>query len=282
MEGIVVDSHQHFWDPKRFEYVWMTPKVQPLLRSFLPEHLKPLLKQNGVHRTVVVQAISSNAEGRWLLDLASANEFIAGVVTWCDLKSPNLGKDLDLLQRHPKFKGVRHQIEDEPNEAWMTREDVLLGLTELERREIPYDLLVRQCHLKYVPLVRERCPSLRLVINHIAKPKIAERQFDDWALELERVAELPEVWCKLSGMNTEADWKSWTSDDLRPYVEHVVKQFGPNRVMFGSDWPVCILAGTYERTVNALREALGTTPPAIADRIWGANACEFYRLSSPN
>jgi L-fuconolactonase len=275
---MVVDSHQHFWDPDRFDYVWMNLNVQPLIRSFLPEDILPLLSQSGVHRTVVVQAISSLAEARWLLDLASANEFIGGVVTWCDLTSASLGKDLDTLQSHPKFKGVRHQIEDEPDDAWITREDVLMGLSELERRGIPYDLLVRPRHLKFLPVVRERCPHLKLVIDHIAKPRIAEREIDAWARDLERVAELPDVWCKLSGMNTEANWKGWTPSDLLPYAKHVVDRFGYERVMFGSDWPVCTLAGTYQQTVDALQEILGPLPESETCKVWGGNASEFYQL----
>ncbi len=276
---MVVDAHQHFWDPDRFHYPWMTREgLHALKRSFLPEHLKPLLSAAGVNRTVIVQAISSSGEAQWLLDLASANEFLAGVVVWADLRSHDLAKELDKLQSHPKFKGVRHQIEDEPDDAWMVRDDVLEGLAELERRDIPYDLLVHTRHLKYVPLVRERCPRLKLVVDHIAKPRIAKREFEEWALEIERVARLPGIWCKLSGMNTEAKWDSWTAEDLRPYVQHVVKQFDPDRVMFGSDWPVCTLAGTYQQTVESLQQALGPLPEPQARRLWCESACEFYQL----
>jgi L-fuconolactonase len=278
MSYTVVDAHQHCWDPDRFDYFWMTAKVQPLVRPFLPEHLRPLLSEAGVDRTVLVQAISSYAEGRWLLELASANEFIAGVVTWADLTSSALAKELDGLQLHPKFKGVRHQIEEESDDAWMVREDVLRGFAELERRGIPFDLLVKPRHLKHVSAVRERCPRLRLVVDHIGKPRIAERSFDEWARHLERVSELPDVWCKLSGMNTEADWKTWTPDDLRPYVKHVVDKFGYNRVMFGSDWPVCNLAGNYQQVIEALRGVLGPLPDQEAEKLWGRAAIEFYRL----
>ncbi len=274
----VVDAHQHYWDPNRFKYVWMSPKVQPLVRAFLPADLKPLLTAAGVHQTIVVQAISSDEEADWLLDLASANEFIAGIVAWCDLESPLLGTRLDKLQQHPKFRGVRHQVEDESDDTWIVQPDVLSGLAELERRDIPYDLLVRPRHLKYIARVREHCPELRLVINHIAKPQIAEGVFEPWATDIAAVAKLPKVWCKLSGMNTEANWRTWTVEDLRPYVSHVVEQFGYNRVMFGSDWPVCTLAGTYQQTVDALREILGQISEAAASSVWGGNAAEFYGL----
>jgi L-fuconolactonase len=276
---MVVDAHQHFWDPGRLHYFWMTGEaLQPLMRSFLPADLKPLLTQAGVERTVIVQAISSAEEARWLLELASANEFVAGVVTWADLRSQELAQELDKLQAHPKFKGVRHQMENETDDAWMVRNDVLKGLAELERREIPYDLLVHTQHLKYVSVLRERCPRLKLVVDHIAKPRIADREFDEWARQMERVSQLPDIWCKLSGMNTEAKWNAWTADDLRPYVQHVVKQFGLDRVMFGSDWPVCTLAGTYQQVVDSLQHALGHLSDSEARKVWGENACEFYRL----
>lgn len=276
---MVVDAHQHFWDPGRLHYFWMSgEKLQPLKRSFLPAHLTPLLSPSGVARTVVVQAISSAEEADWLLELAAANEFVAGVVTWADLRSKHLAKELDKLHGHPKFKGIRHQIENEADDAWMIRDDVLQGFAELERRNIPYDLLVHTRHLKYVHIVRERCPRLKLVVDHIAKPRIAEREFDEWAWELEQVARLPNVWCKLSGMNTEAHWDAWTPEDLRPYVQHVVKHFGVDRLMFGSDWPVCTLAGTYQQVVEALHQTLGPLPESAARKVWGENACTFYQL----
>jgi L-fuconolactonase len=275
---MIVDAHQHFWDPSRFQYFWMTPAVQPLIRPFLPQHLRPLLAPAEVARTVIVQAISSAAEAQWLLELASSNEFIAGVVTWADLPNKGLAKELDKLQTHPMFKGVRHQIENEPDDAWMVREDVLSGFTELERRVIPYDLLVHTRHLRYIPLVRERCPRLKLVVDHLAKPRIAEREFDEWASQLEQVSRLPDIWCKLSGMTTEAKWDAWTPDDLRPYVQHVIGQFGLDRVIFGSDWPVCTLAGSYRQVADALRQALGPLSEGDARKLWGENACKFYKL----
>jgi L-fucono-1,5-lactonase len=199
-------------------------------------------------------------------------------VTWADITNPRLARNLDELQSHPKFKGIRHQIEEETDDAWMVRADVLRGFEELERRHIPYDLLVKPRHLKYVSRVRKHCPRLKLVVDHIAKPRIAERKFDEWADDLTRVAKLTDVWCKLSGMNTEAEWKSWTPADLKPYVQHVVEVFGYDRVMFGSDWPVCMLAGTYEQVVSALKEALGPLPTLVAHKIWSGNAAQFYQI----
>ena len=278
MSELVVDAHQHFWDVGRFQYPWMTPQVDSLRRNFLPRDLKPLLAQAGVDRTILVQAQHSLEESRWFLEMAGANDFIAGAVVWVDLTSPSLGRDLDEFQRHPKFKGVRHIIEDEPDDAWVVREVVLAGLGELERRGIPYDLLVQPRHLNYIPRLRDRCPGLKLVVDHIAKPPIAQGKMDGWDRDMETVARLPQLWCKLSGMVTEANWHTWTPDDLKPYVEHVVKQFGTDRLLFGSDWPVCTLAGSYQQVVDALRHALGPLGEAEAAKIWGGNARRFYQL----
>jgi L-fuconolactonase len=278
---MIIDAHQHFWDPARFEYFWMTDGVKTLRRPFLPEHLRPLLAQSGVGRTVIVQAISSVDEAYWLLDLASGSEFVAGVVTWANLQSQELPRELDELQSHPKFKGVRHQIEVESDDAWMVRENVLVGLAELERREIPFDLLVQTRHLKYIHHIREWCPRLKLVVDHMAKPRIGEREFDVWAEEIERISKLPGIWCKLSGMITEARWDRWAPDDLRPYVRHAVNQFGLNRVMFGSDWPVCTLAGSYQQVVDALHLTLGPQSEEEARKVWSQTACEFYHLAKP-
>jgi L-fuconolactonase len=275
---VMVDAHQHFWDIDRFHYPWMTPTVEVLRRNFLPQNLKPLLAPAGIDRTVVVQAVHSLEESRWLLGISSGCEFVEGAVVWVDLTSPSLGKDLDELQAHQKFRGVRHQIEDEPDDAWMVHKEVIRGLQELQRRSVPFDLLVRPRHLKYIPQLWDRCPDLKLVLDHIGKPLIRQGDFDGWAREIETLAGLPNVWCKLSGMITEADWKNWAPDTLKPYVQHVVDHFGNDRLMFGSDWPVCTLAGSYQQVVDTLRQVLGRLPPAEEKRIWGGNACDFYCL----
>lgn len=274
----IIDAHQHFWDPSRFSYPWMGEKVQVISRPILPGELEPVLCANGVVGTVVVQAISSHEEARWLLSLAYEHAFIAGVVTWCDLRSPYLGAILDELQAHPKFKGVRHQIEDEKVERWMLQEDVIHGFHELARRGIPYDMLVRPRHLQFIPEVCERCPDLQLVVDHIAKPPIAAGLFDDWARDLETVANGSRIWCKLSGLNTEAKWDQWTPADLKPYVQHALGCFGAERTMYGSDWPACLLAGSYTQTMNALKEALGPLSAEDERRIWAENSRQFYRL----
>jgi L-fucono-1,5-lactonase len=278
MRAKVVDAHQHFWDVRRFKYWWLTPERKVLHRNFLPEDLKPLLGQTDVQLTVAVQAHPSLAEAYWLLELASANDFMAGVVGWVDLAGHNVGKDLDKLQRYPKFKGIRHPIEAEPNDEWMLRTDVLEGLGELERRGIPFDLIIHPRHLKYLPRLREKCPRLKLVIDHIALPPIAEKKMDGWDRDIEMVAQLPDVWCKLSGMIHQAGPKDWKPSDLKPYVDHVVKQFGYDRLMFGTDWPICTLAVSYQQVIDALRVVLGPIRKEDASRVWGRSAQRFYDI----
>ena len=188
-----MDTHQHFWDIDRFEYWWLTPDRKVLRRNFLPEDLKPLLSEAGVDLTVAVQAHNSLEEAHWLLRMASAHDFLAGVVGWVDLTSPNLGRDLDELQQHPKFKGVRHSIEAEPDDAWMLGDAAGRGLAELARREIPYDLVIWPRHVKYLPQLREKHPRLKLVIDHIALTPIATGKLDVWDRDMEIAAHLPDI-----------------------------------------------------------------------------------------
>ena len=274
-----IDAHQHFWDPARFPYAWMPPPPSPLLRPFLPEDLAPLLEQNRFDGSVAVQAHTSLDETDWLLQLARDNPRVKGVVGWVDLQDPQLGTTLDRLQRDPKFRGVRHPVHDEADHAWLLRPAVLQGLRELARRKIPYDLLIRPPHLSLIPQLVEQVPDLRLVIDHIAKPRIAAQQMDPWSEDLATVARLPQVYCKLSGMITEADPVKWESAGLAPYVQHVVRCFNPDRLMFGSDWPVCLLAGSWKQVLAAFTQAIGATPVGVRERILGLTAIEFYGLT---
>ncbi len=275
-----IDAHQHFWDISRFRYPWMPEGESPLRRNFYPRDLEPILKRNRFEGSVVVQANVTFDETRWLLELAEAHEFIRGVVGWVNLTDPRLGATLDDLQRHPKFKGVRHLVHDEPDVNWLMREDVLGGLKELARRGIPYDLLLRPPHLPLVPRVAERIPELRMVIDHIAKPLIAARRMDGWAEDMEAASRIPRVYCKLSGMITEDDPRGWKAEHLRPYVQRVLSLFGPDRLMFGSDWPVCTLAGTWKEVLAASTQAVGPLGVEVREKLLGRTAERFYGLSS--
>ncbi len=274
-----IDAHQHYWDPAKVDYFWMPPDHPVLSRAYGPEDLEPILERNNFNGSVVVQAAHDPREAAWLLDLASRHDSILGVVAWADLTSPDLPHVLDRLQPHPKFKGIRHLVQDEPDVNWILRDDVIAGLKELERRSIPYDILVKPPQLHVVEPLCEKVPNLPVVIDHIAKPYIADRIFDGWAQQMERIAAIPHVHVKLSGMITEAKHDSWTSDDLRPYVQHVYSLFGPDRLMFGSDWPVCLLAaGSWKEALAAFTQALGAKGEEPRLKILGETAARFYRL----
>ena len=270
----MIDSHQHFWQVGRFDYPWMSEDLGVLYRDYLPADLAPILQQNGVRKTVLVQASNSVAETRWLLELADANDFIAGVVGWVDLESSEIE-----LSAHPKFKGVRHLVESEPNDDWLVQPSVLSGLRKLSERGLSYDLLVHTRHLKHVHRVAESCPDLALVIDHLAKPPIARNEIKEWSNALGPLARYPNVHCKLSGLVTEANWNSWQSDDLRPFVDCALEFFGVDRMMFGSDYPVCLLAASYDRVLDSFQEILKDHSDADREKIFSTNAAKFYRLN---
>ena len=275
---MLTDSHQHFWQVGRFDYPWMSSDLGVLYRDYLPHDLQPILESNGVTKTVLVQASNSVAESQWLLKLADENSFIAGVVGWVDLMSPIVGAQLDDLSAHRKFKGVRHLVESEPNDDWLVQPSVLSGLRQLSRYGLSYDLLVHTRHLKYVPQVVESAPELAFVIDHLAKPPIAKNEIKEWSQALKPLASYPNVHCKLSGLVTEANWRSWQTDELRPYVEYALELFGVDRLMFGSDYPVCLLAASYDRVLDAFQTILESLGDADREKIFSSNAAKFYGL----
>ncbi len=274
----IIDSHQHFWQVGRFDYPWMSSDVEVLYRDYLPPALEPLLERNGVAKTVLVQASNSVAESRWLLSLADAYPFIAGVVGWVDLARPTVGQELAELTAHPKFKGVRHLVESEPADGWLSQPEVVRGLQQVGAYEASYDLLVHTRHLKHVRTVAESCPELSLVVDHMAKPPIAQGEIKEWTRELKPVADYKNVSCKLSGLVTEASHSTWHTDDLRPFVECALELFGTERLMFGSDYPVCLLAASYDRVLDAFQEILKQLDEQERQQIFADNARRFYRL----
>lgn len=256
------------------------PKGESVLRrNYLPEDLSPILEQHNFDGSVVVQANVVLDETWWLLDLAAASEKIKGVVAWVDLTDPQVGRTLDLCLKHPKFKGVRHIVHDEPDKRWLLRSDVIEGLRELATRDIPYDLLLRPPHLPFIPELADRVPGLRMVIDHVAKPLIASREMEPWARDMETVSRIPGMHCKISGMITEADHGAWQAHDLQPYVQHVLKLFPAERLMFGSDWPVCKLAGSWKQVLAAFTQACGPLPQTEREKILGGTAVRFYGLA---
>jgi L-fuconolactonase len=280
---VVVDSHQHFWDLERFDYPWLTDDLQPLRRNFGPDDLEPLLAERGVDRTVVVQAISSVDETRYLLEVAACTEFVAGVVGWVDLADPGVGAVVAELQEgegEQQLVGIRHQVHDEADPDWLLRDDVQRGLSEVARAGLSYDLLVRPRELPAALRTARAHPELRLVVDHIAKPPIRDGEIEEWSRLMAPLARLENVCCKLSGMVTEAGWETWKPADLVPYVERVVEWFGEDRLMFGSDWPVCLLAASYGEAIDALDLALGDLGDCARAKLYGGNALAFYRLRS--
>jgi len=272
---MILDAHQHFWQVGRFDYPWMTRDLGVLYRDYLPGE-----PQDGVDQIVVVQASNSVAESRWLLSLADEHDFIAGVVGWVDLASTDVDEQLAELTVHPRFKGVRHLVESEPEDDWLVQPAVISGLQRLARHGLTYDLLVHTRHLRHARTVAEKCPDLWLVIDHLAKPPIAKHGFKEWAREFKPLAAYPNMYCKLSGLVTEANWNSWTADDLRPYVECALDAFGAKRLMFGSDHPVCLLASPYARVLESFQEILAGIAEEDRNLIFAENARTFYRLNN--
>lgn len=275
---MIVDSHQHFWQLGRFDYPWMSPELGVLYRDYLPSHLESILKKCGVAKTVLVQASNSLAETHWLLSLAEGYSFIAGVVGWVDLTDAGLERELAILVANPKFKGLRHLVESEPAEDWLAQPSVLQGLRTLATFGVSYDLLVHTRHLKYARTVAESCPELRLVIDHMAKPPIAGGEIREWSQQIKSLAASPNVYCKMSGLVTEANHNSWRSEDLRPFVERAFEYFGPGRMLFGSDWPVCLLAATYDQVLESFQSILAGLSEPDRKAVFGENAADFYQL----
>lgn len=275
-----IDAHQHFWQlAQPFDYRWLdAPALAPIKRDYLPEHLAPRIRRAGVERTIFVQTQHDLAENRWALGLAERHAFIAGIVGWVDLASPDCQRQLDELRQHPKFLGVRHVTQDEPDDDFILRAEVLRGLRVLQQHGVPFDLLFHVRHLRHAAALARQLPALPLVIDHLAKPRIKDRAVDDWLPALRAAAAFPNVYCKLSGLVTEADWQHWTPADLKPYVQSALDLFGPQRCMFGSDWPVCELAATYEQVHAALVEALGPISPHERADIFGGTATRCYKL----
>ena len=279
---MIIDSHQHFWQLSQpFDYGWLLlPEHRPICRDYLPADLKPHLDSVGVERTILVQTQHDPQETRWALQLAEENEFIAGVVGWIDLCSESCEDDLLEFKERPKFVGVRHIVQDEPDEHFIVRPEFLRGLKVLEHHRVPYDLLIRTQHLKHVVTLGHNLTELPMVIDHLAKPKILDSLLDGWDAELRAVAKFPNFVCKLSGLVTEANWNHWKPADLKPYVDTALEAFGPERCMFGSDWPVLELAGSYEQIHNALVDVLGPVSDSVRDMVFGGTAQNFYGLNT--
>jgi L-fuconolactonase len=274
----IVDTHVHFWDLNRFGYFWLKPEYGILYQTYLPEQIRAEMDKAGVSQGIFVQANHLLEENDWVLDLAKTHTWIAGMVGWVDLTHAHVGDVLDAYVRHPRFKGVRHLIHEEPDDRWLLRADLQPGLHALAERGLTFDLVALPRHLPYLPEVISRHPGLNFVIDHMAKPPIASGDLDSWARDLEAVSAFPNVMCKVSGLITEATPKAWTPEELKPAIQVGVDLFGFDRLMFGGDWPVSLLASSYQQVVGATRAALPDASQEALAKFWSGNATRFYRL----
>lgn len=273
-----IDSHQHFWHYHPVKEGWITDDMAVIQRDFLPSDLEPLLDANGVSGCVAVQADQSEAETTFLLDLADQYPFIRGVVGWVDLQAADVSDRLAHFARRPKLKGVRHIVQGEGDLRFLLRPGFMAGIEALAAYRLTYDLLVKPHQLDAVAEFVAGFPSQPFVIDHLAKPYIKAGVREPWATQLSAIAKHNHVYCKLSGMVTEADWTAWKPADFVFYVKHILEVFGPERVMFGSDWPVCNVAARYDEVVGLVGQAVGHLSSREQERIWHRNAVDFYNL----
>ena len=279
---MMIDAHHHLWKYNPEEYEWIDDSMSVLKRDYLPEDMEPELQLTGVSGTVVVQARQSLEETRCLLEMADKHSFIKGVVAWVDLCSPGLKRELEEFAVKPKFVGVRHVIHDEADDDFMLRPDFMRGIAQLEAYNLSYDLLVFPRHLQHVLKLVKAFPGQRFVLDHLGKPLIKTRVLEPWRSDIARLAAHPNVWCKLSGMVTEADLKQWQYKDLLPYMKMVLDSFGPDWVMLGSDWPVCKLAAEYSEVMKIVPEFIASLNKMDQAKILYQNAIDCYQLKIEN
>lgn len=278
---MIVDAHHHFWDPGTADYPWLTDELAVIRRPFTPDDLAPELAAAGVDATVLVQTRSSQDETARFLELAAATPFIRGVVGWVDLTDPAVADAIATLRAGPagdRLVGIRHQVHDEPDADWLLRADVVGGIRAVGAAGLAYDLLLRPRELPAALELAGRLPDVRFVIDHLAKPPIATGELEPWRSRIAAFAPFEHVACKVSGLVTEADWSSWTPADLQPFVDHAIDVFGPERLVFGSDWPVCLLAATYAQVVGVARTTLSGLTDREQAAVMGANATRIYGL----
>ncbi len=273
-----IDAHQHYWHYSPAKYAWINDEMGVLKSDHLPERLAPLLAAAGLDGTVAVQARHAVDETAWLLELADKNPFIKGVVGWVDLASPGLESQLARLAAHPKFRGVRHVLQDEPDDRFMLRAEFLRGIEKLASFDLVYDILIFPRHLPVAVELVQRFPEQSFVLDHIAKPFIKDHMMNPWREQIQELSSCGNVTCKVSGMVTEADWHNWQPADFRPYLDVVFSAFGPERLMFGSDWPVCTVAGSYSQVVELVVDYARTLSPDEQAEIWGGTAARIYGL----
>ncbi len=274
-----LDAHQHFWKYDAAQYPWI-PVGSPLHADRLPQDLAPELDTAQLDASIAVQARQTLEESRWLLELADASPRIAGVVGWVDLRAPDVAGQLAKFAPHPKFVGVRHVVQDEPDDNFMLQPDFLRGIAALQEFDLAYDILIYPRQLPAAIELVRRFPDQRFVLDHIAKPPVKAGEISPWREQIRELAQAPNLVCKVSGIVTEADHQSWQPADIRPYFDVVFEAFSPDRLMFGSDWPVCLLAGSYEQVYRLVDEYIGVLSSTQREAILGKTAARFYQVDA--
>jgi L-fuconolactonase len=274
-----IDAHQHFWSYNQREYDWIDETMASIRRDFLPADLKPQLEHTGFEGSVLVQVRQTLDETRWLLELAEKNPFILGVVGWVDLRSPRVRADLESFAGKSKLVGIRHIVQAEPDD-FLLDADFLRGIAVLEEFDLAYDILIYTKHLSVAAEFVKRFPRQRFVLDHLGKPPIKSGAVDLWASGIRELASFPNVYAKVSGLVTEADWQAWKPEDVRPYLDVAFESFGAKRLMIGSDWPVCTVAASYARVVNLVKDYMSNYAAEDREAVLGGNAANFWRLKS--
>ncbi len=277
---MLIDAHHHLWQYNARDYVWMTDAHDALRRDFLIPELEQVTGPSGVDATVAVQARQTIEETEWLLDLAARHPFIRGVVGWVPLADPAVDAHLERFAANPRLRAVRHVLHDEPDDNYILRPDFNRGVSLLKRCNLAYDILIFARHLPQTMAFVDRHPSQVFIVDHIAKPRIKDRIVSPWRENLRELARRENVFCKLSGMATEADWEHWTKQDLEPYFDAVLSAFGPARLLFGSDWPVVNVAGGYTKWISALHSLIAGLSPAEQAAIRSTTAIAAYKLAA--
>lgn len=273
-----IDAHQHFWQFNPVKDSWITDDMQVIRQDFFPADLQPVLQQNGMDGCVAVQADQSEEQNAFLLDLAGQNPFIKGIVGWVDLQAKNIEERLQYYQQFKAMKGFRHILQSESNRALMLEPEFKYGISLLHKYDFTYDILILPDQLKYAGKLVKQFPQQKFVLDHMAKPFIKNGKIDNWAAEIELLARYENVFCKVSGMVTEADWRSWTPDTFTRYLDVIFNSFGTRRVMFGSDWPVCLVAATYAQVKDIIYQYAQRFSADDRKKIFGGNAITFYNL----
>ncbi len=273
-----IDSHHHLWKYTKEDYGWIGPGMEAIGRDFLPPDLKKVLDAGGIDGAVAVQASQTLHETEWLLQLAEANNFMRGVVGWVPFIDADVEKHIAKYAKHKKLKGFRHVLQDEADDFYISRVDFNNGISKLKKYNLIYDILIFERHLLQSIKFVDQHPNQVFVLDHVAKPRIKVHMMEPWKANMADLAKRQNVYCKISGMATEADMKNWKDADLRPYIDHVLNVFGPKRCMFGSDWPVALLATDYKRWVDLVKGVISSLSQSEQDRIMGGTAIEAYKL----